>query len=125
MFDRNEHLVGTQVINYAASADGNWLMVVGIKAGPVPGGPAVGCMQLYSVEKRVSQPLDAHAGCFTTSRLPGRTDMAILFCFVQKKPVSARLGSCRRWALSRVHATHAVRAAIAACVAAARIPPRS
>ncbi len=87
MFDRNEHLAGTQVISYAASADGHWLMVVGIKAG-APGGPAVGCMQLYSVEKRVSQPLDAHAGCFTTAKLPGRADTAILFCFVQKKPVS-------------------------------------
>lgn len=86
MFDRNEHLAGTQVISYAASADGHWLMVVGIKAG-APGGPAVGCMQLYSVEKRVSQPLDAHAGCFTTAKLPGRADTAILFCFVQKKPV--------------------------------------
>ena len=64
-------------------------MVVGIKAGPVPGGPAVGCMQLYSVEKRVSQPLDGHAGCFTTTRLPGRSDVAILFAFVQRKPVRA------------------------------------
>jgi hypothetical protein len=86
MFDRNEHLAGTLVISYAASADGHWLMVVGIKAG-APGGPAVGCMQLYSVEKRVSQPLDAHAGCFTTAKLPGRADTAMLFCFVQKKPV--------------------------------------
>jgi len=89
MFDRHASLEGTQVISYAASADGSWLMVVGIKAGPVPGGPAVGCMQLYSVEKRVSQPLDGHAGCFTTTRLPGRADVAILFCFVQKKPDQA------------------------------------
>jgi Clathrin-H-link/Clathrin, heavy-chain linker len=61
-------------------------MVVGIKAG-APGGPAEGAMQLYSVEKKVSQSLVAHAGCFHVSnRLPGRTDTAILFCFVEQKP---------------------------------------
>lgn len=62
-------------------------MVVGIKAGAVAGGPAEGAMQLYSVEKKVAQQLAAHAGCFhATSKLPGRADTAILFCFVEQKP---------------------------------------
>jgi clathrin heavy chain len=74
-----------QIIDYAASPDFKWLMVVGIKAGAA-GGPAEGAMQLYSVEKKVSQPLASHAGCFHVSnRLPGRTDTAILFCFVEHK----------------------------------------
>jgi clathrin heavy chain len=80
------NLVCLQIINYSASPDYKWLMVVGIKPGAA-GGAAEGCMQLYSVEKKVSQALTAHAGCFhATSRLPGRSDTAILFCFVDQKP---------------------------------------
>ena len=86
MFDRAPTLAGTQVINYSASPDNKWLMVVGIKPG-APGAAAEGAMQLYSVEKKVSQPLTAHAGCFhATARLPGRADTAILFAFVDQKP---------------------------------------
>jgi clathrin heavy chain len=86
MCDRSANLTGAQVIDYAVSPDNQWLMVAGIKAG-APGQAAEGCMQLYSVEKKVSQPLTAHAGCFhATKRLPGRTDTAILFCFVDQKP---------------------------------------
>lgn len=32
MFDRHASLVGCQIINYRASADENWLLVVGISA---------------------------------------------------------------------------------------------
>ena len=84
MFDRHECLAGTQIIDYACSADGKWLMATGIKAGP-PGQPPVGAMQLFSVEKGVTQRLAAHAGCFTTAKVEGRTDSAMLFCFVEKK----------------------------------------
>lgn len=82
LFERAANLAGTQVINYAVSPDQQWMMVVGIKAG-APGGPAEGCMQLYSVEKKVSQPLTAHAGCFATIKPAGRSDAALLFCFVK------------------------------------------
>ncbi len=40
------------------------------------------------MEKKVSQALTAHAGCFHTTKLPGRTDTAMLFCFVDLKPAS-------------------------------------
>jgi hypothetical protein len=138
VFDRAPNLAGTQVINYAVSPDGQWLMCVGIKPGPAPGAPVEGAMQvrewskgeaqgqgaaaaltprpetttgcargltliaasfhyrlphtpaqLYSVEKKVSQPLTAHAGCFHATKLPGRSDTAILFCFVDQKPGAA------------------------------------
>ncbi|RYY38323.1 hypothetical protein EON62_00490, partial [archaeon] len=86
MFERAPNLAGTQIINYAASPDFKWLMVVGIKPG-APGAAVEGATQLYSVEKKVSQPLTAHAGCFhATNKLPGRSDTAILFCFVDQKP---------------------------------------
>ena len=83
MFDRDAKLAGTQIISYALSPDQQWMMVAGIKAGAVPGGPAEGCMQLYSAEKKVSQPLSAHAGCFATVKPHGRADVAVVFAFVK------------------------------------------
>jgi clathrin heavy chain len=85
LFDRHATLEGTQVITHDASPDRQWMMVAGIKAGAA-GGPAAGCMQLYSMERKLSQTLSAHAGCFTTFRPKGRSDDATLFCFVQMKP---------------------------------------
>ena len=83
VFDRAASLAGTQIISYALSPDGAWMMVAGIKAGAVPGGPAEGCMQLYSAEKKVGQPLSAHAGCFATIKPAGRSDVAVVFAFVK------------------------------------------
>jgi len=88
MFERGANVAGTQIINYAASPDYKWLLLAGIKPASVPGGVAAeGALQLYSVEKKVSQSLSAHAGCFhVTTRLAGRTDPALLFLFVEHKP---------------------------------------
>lgn len=87
-FDRSASLAGTNIINYAASVDKKWLMVVGIKAGATPG-TVDGAMQLYSVDRKGSQNLSSHAGCFTTCKLAGRSDAAIVFSFVDKKPGQA------------------------------------
>lgn len=76
-------MAGAQPISYAQSVDGQWMMLAGIKAAAVAGGPAEGCLQLYSAEKKVSQPLPAHAGCFATIKPVGRSDAALLFCFVK------------------------------------------
>uniref|UniRef100_A0A7S1G8A3 Clathrin heavy chain n=2 Tax=Bicosoecida sp. CB-2014 TaxID=1486930 RepID=A0A7S1G8A3_9STRA len=83
MFDRDASLEGTQVINYQTSVDGKWLMVVGIKGGA---SGVEGAMQLYSLERKVSQALTSHASTFCTAKVAGRSDPAILFCFVEKKP---------------------------------------
>jgi len=83
VFERAPSLAGTQIISYAVSADQQWMMVAGIKAGAVPGGAAEGCLQLYSSEKKASQALSAHAGCFATIRPPGRSDVAVIFAFVK------------------------------------------
>mmetsp|Transcript_10294 Transcript_10294/g.24653 ORF Transcript_10294/g.24653 Transcript_10294/m.24653 type:complete len:1703 (-) Transcript_10294:71-5179(-) len=83
MFDRDASLEGTQIINYQTSVDSKWLMVVGIKGGAAG---VEGAMQLYSVERKVSQALTSHASTFCTARVAGRSDPAILFCFVEKKP---------------------------------------
>jgi len=92
IFERNAGLTeGTQVINYQVSQDGKWCLLVGISAGPAgPSGPTIiGKMQLYSIEKQVSQMLDGHTGVFAVVNVPGRTDQAQLLLFEQKKPESA------------------------------------
>mmetsp|Transcript_7206 Transcript_7206/g.12899 ORF Transcript_7206/g.12899 Transcript_7206/m.12899 type:complete len:1693 (+) Transcript_7206:262-5340(+) len=82
VFDRHASFPSdAQVINYQVSDDSKWLVIVGISKGDVG---VMGSMQLYSVEKRVSQPLQGFAGCFTTIK---RSDGIArnMFCFVERK----------------------------------------
>ena len=65
VFDRHESLrAGNQIINYQVSGDGKWSLLIGISAGA--GGAIQGNMQLFSVDKNVSQALQGHAGIFAT-----------------------------------------------------------
>jgi clathrin heavy chain len=90
VFDRNPGMLdGTQVINYQVSADGKWCILVAISAGPPgpTGQPTInGNMQLYSIEKGVSQMLQGHSAVFSTLKVPGRDDLAQILCFEDKKP---------------------------------------
>jgi len=55
MFDRHASIGATsQIINYQTSPDNKWLLLGGISARA--GGGVNGNMQLYSLEKKVSQP---------------------------------------------------------------------
>jgi len=84
MFDRHPTIgANTQIINYQVSPDGNWCVLGGISAGA--GGGVNGNMQLYSVEKKVSQPLQGHAGAFAKIKLSGREDPAQVLVFHEKK----------------------------------------
>lgn len=90
IFDRNPAVgEGSQIINYQVSADGKWCLLVGISAGEAPG-IINGNMQLYSIEKSVSQMLTGHSGAFTTLKIPGRADtpseLAQVLVFEDKKP---------------------------------------
>jgi len=87
MFDRHASFPSdSQVINYHMSDDSKWLLIVGISKGSgIP--PVNGNMQLYSVEKKVSQPLQGFAGCFTTIRKKDGLARNI-FTFIEKKPDS-------------------------------------
>lgn len=86
IFDRNPALAeGTQIINYQVSVDGKWCLLCGISAGATPG-VINGTMQLYSIEKAVSQMLQGHAGAFTVIKVPGREEPAQILAFEDKKP---------------------------------------
>jgi hypothetical protein len=41
----------------------------------------VGAMQLYSVERKVSQPIEGHAAAFASIKLEGNATPSTLFCF--------------------------------------------
>lgn len=41
----------------------------------------VGAMQLYSVERKVSQPIEGHAACFVELKTENNTQASNLFCF--------------------------------------------
>ena len=84
IFDRHQCMSGAQIINYQASDDLKWLLVVGISKGE--NNTIAGNMQLYSTEKKVSQPLQGHAGCFASITKDGESSSRNMFCFVEKKP---------------------------------------
>lgn len=85
IFDRNAALgASTQIINYQVSADDKWCLLCGISAGTVPG-VINGNMQLYSVDKSVSQMLTGHSGVFTVVQVPGRSEPAQVLCFEKKE----------------------------------------
>lgn len=84
VFERHERLSACQIINYQASPDGEWLLLMGIKRGV---GEAVdGEMQLYSVQRGVSQCLQGHAGCFLNAKVREGGARAQLLAFAEKKP---------------------------------------
>ena len=84
LFDRHQTLgPNTQIINYRVSPDGKWCILGGISAGA--GGQVNGNMQLYNVERKLSQPLQGHAAAFCTIKIPGREDPAQLIVFHEKK----------------------------------------
>eukprot|EP00607_Mallomonas_marina_P003718 CAMPEP_0182427698 /NCGR_PEP_ID=MMETSP1167-20130531/18991_1 /TAXON_ID=2988 /ORGANISM="Mallomonas Sp, Strain CCMP3275" /LENGTH=1652 /DNA_ID=CAMNT_0024610121 /DNA_START=314 /DNA_END=5272 /DNA_ORIENTATION=+ len=87
IFDRNAALTeGTQIINYQVSNDGKWCLLIGISAGGA--GVINGNMQLYSIEKSVSQMLQGHSGVFSSIKVAGRDpkDLAQVLAFEDKKP---------------------------------------
>ncbi len=78
MFDRHPSLNGCQIINYRTDHKQNWLLLIGISAQQ---NRVVGFMQLYSVERKVSQPIEGHAASFTQFKMDGNAEPSTLFCF--------------------------------------------
>lgn len=48
-------------------------------------------MQLYSVTRKVSQPIEGHAAAFTTFKMEGNTEPSNLFCFAARTAVGGKL----------------------------------
>lgn len=78
IFDRHSSMNDCQIINYRTDAKQTWLLLIGISAQQ---NRVVGAMQLYSVERKCSQPIEGHAASFTTFKMEGNPEPSTLFCF--------------------------------------------
>eukprot|EP00055_Hartaetosiga_balthica_P005740 m.17283 g.17283 ORF g.17283 m.17283 type:complete len:1668 (+) comp4760_c0_seq1:19-5022(+) len=88
IFDRNESLNGCQIINYKVNADRSWLLLVGIVA---KDNRVVGCMQLYSVEKKLSQAIEGHSASFTSFRVSGNSADSSILCLASRSAAGGKL----------------------------------
>jgi clathrin heavy chain len=93
-FDRAANLAQSQIIKYMTSPDGKWSILIGIAPGS-PDRPQLvkGYMQLYSVEQRRSQALEAHAAAFASQKIGTNTEPSTLISFAQKSMVNGQLVS--------------------------------
>ncbi|CAF1003438.1 unnamed protein product [Rotaria magnacalcarata] len=90
MFDRHQSLLGCQIINYRTDESLQWLLVNGIQAQE---GRVVGRMQLYSVERKVSQSIEGHAAAFTQFKLEANKKTSTLFSFAVRGPQGGKVSS--------------------------------
>ncbi|CAK8683084.1 clathrin heavy chain 1 [Clavelina lepadiformis] len=88
MFDKHASLANCQIINYRTDEKQKWLLLVGISA---QSNRVVGAMQLYSVERRVSQPIEGHAASFAQLKLEGNKEESTLFCFAVRGAQGGKL----------------------------------
>lgn len=57
----------------------------------------VGAMQLYSVERKVSQPIEGHAACFLQFKIDGNAEPSNLFCFSVRNPTGGKVRQKYFW----------------------------
>ena len=88
MFDRHSSLAGCQIINYRTDKFLKWLLLVGISAEQHR---VKGNMQLYSVERKVSQPIEGHAASFAQHKLAGNAEDSTLFAFAVRGAAGAKV----------------------------------
>lgn len=88
MFDRHSSLAGCQIINYRTNSDATWLLLIGISAQQ---NRVVGAMQLYSTERKVSQPIEGHAAAFMQFKMEGNAQESTLFTFAVRGAQGGKL----------------------------------
>ncbi|CAB1316428.1 unnamed protein product, partial [Coregonus sp. 'balchen'] len=58
---------------------------------PIKQNRVVGAMQLYSVDRKVSQPIEGHAAGFAQFKMEGNTEESTLFCFAVRGQAGGKL----------------------------------
>lgn len=53
----------------------------------------VGAMQLYSVERKVSQPIEGHTAAFCPFKVEGNPNESNLFCFAVRGAQGGKVGT--------------------------------
>ncbi|KAJ6238519.1 clathrin heavy chain [Anaeramoeba flamelloides] len=88
VFDRHETLNNTQIIDYQVSEDRQWVSLVGITK---INNRVVGKIQLYSIEKQVSQPFEGHSMVFASFKVNGATTPSTLCCVAMRNESMSKL----------------------------------
>eukprot|EP01091_Cochliopodium_minus_P018741 TRINITY_DN767_c0_g3_i2.p1 TRINITY_DN767_c0_g3~~TRINITY_DN767_c0_g3_i2.p1 ORF type:complete len:1748 (-),score=554.20 TRINITY_DN767_c0_g3_i2:55-5298(-) len=88
MFDRHASLSGCDIVNYRTDEAQKWLLLSGYAA---RNNQIAGQMQLYSVEKNVTQPLEGHACVFVPFLVEGSSKPSTLFCLANKTQTGVKL----------------------------------
>ncbi|KAK9460391.1 uncharacterized protein V1516DRAFT_676506 [Lipomyces oligophaga] len=79
--DRDQSLANCLLINYHVEKDGRWVVLIGLASEQ---NRAVGHMQLYSLDRQISQAIQGHAAAFTRFRMDGAQADSKLFCFANR-----------------------------------------
>ena len=53
-----------------------------------------GHMQLYSVDRQVSQPIEGHAAAFAQFKMPGNSEESTLFTFAVRTQQGGKASFC-------------------------------
>jgi clathrin heavy chain len=88
IFARHQNLASSQIISYRTDASEQWCCLIGIAKQEER---IVGYMQLYSVERKISQPLEGHAAAFATFMVEGNNKPSVLFCFASRNQAQAKV----------------------------------
>ncbi|EGC39262.1 hypothetical protein DICPUDRAFT_45258 [Dictyostelium purpureum] len=88
IFERHPDLQNTEIINYRSDSTQNWLVLVAIHQRD---GRVAGRIQLYSVEKNISQSIEGHAACFANYTVPGATRPSTLFAISSRTPNASKI----------------------------------
>ncbi|EFJ17279.1 hypothetical protein SELMODRAFT_115182 [Selaginella moellendorffii] len=94
MFERAANLNGHQIINYRCDPTEKWLVLIGIAPGP-PERPQLvkGNMQIYSVDQKRSQSLEAHAAAFGSFKFAANDAASVIISFASKNYSGAQVVS--------------------------------
>lgn len=88
IFDRGANMNDTQIIAYKVNSDEKWFVLVGIKS---DNGRIAGAMQLYSLERSQSQPIEGHTAAFATIKFEDHPAETKLFTFAVRTVTGAKL----------------------------------
>ncbi|KAL3090143.1 hypothetical protein niasHS_006595 [Heterodera schachtii] len=88
MFERHTTLANVTILNYRSDHEGKFLLLLGISAKE---SRVIGSMQLYSTERKVSQPIEGHAACFTQFKMEANPHPSNLFCFSLRNQTGGKL----------------------------------
>lgn len=78
MFDKDQQLSNRTIIRYCCDPQEKWCVLIGIQA---EGGRVVGKMQLYSVDKKISNVKEGHAAAFCQFKQEGNPVPHNVLCF--------------------------------------------